>query len=163
MAESYRVRLDKEYLVFSAAHFITFNGNVCERLHGHNYRVSAEVFGSLDENHYVVDFIALRDELRRILDELEHRVILPASHPMIRVVADEREVTATFEDRRWIFPLGDCVILPLANTTAELVARYLGDRLLEALSQRTGSRPSRLIVGVDENNGQWAYCELSDS
>jgi len=37
---TYRVRLDKEQHVFSAAHFITFNGDVCERLHGHNYRVA---------------------------------------------------------------------------------------------------------------------------
>ena len=51
MTESYCVRLEKEYLVFSAAHFITFNGNICERLHGHNYRVRAEVHGPLDENH----------------------------------------------------------------------------------------------------------------
>ena len=160
MSETYAVRLDKEYLVFSAAHFITFNGNVCERLHGHNYRVSAEVRGALDENQYVIDFIALRDELRAILDELEHRVMLPADHPLIKVVADEREVTATFEDRRWVFPLGDCVILPVANTTAELVARYLGLRLADALAQRTGSRPSDMTIGVDENNGQWAYWTL---
>jgi 6-pyruvoyltetrahydropterin/6-carboxytetrahydropterin synthase len=161
MAESYRVRLDKEYLVFSAAHFITFDGNVCERLHGHNYRVSAEVRGPLDENHYVFDFIALRDSLRAILDELEHRVMLPADHHSIRVTADDREVTATFEDRRWIFPREDCVILPVANTTAELMARYLGHRLADSLEQRTGARPAELSIGVDENHGQWAFWDLT--
>jgi hypothetical protein len=50
--ERYHVRVAKDTLVFSAAHFITFAGNVCERLHGHNYRVAAEVAGPLDENHY---------------------------------------------------------------------------------------------------------------
>jgi 6-pyruvoyltetrahydropterin/6-carboxytetrahydropterin synthase len=43
MSEHYHVRVTKDYLVFSAAHFITYNGNICERLHGHNYRVAAEV------------------------------------------------------------------------------------------------------------------------
>src|SRR5688572_32161668 len=103
MPESYSVRVEKEYLVFSAAHFITFNKNVCERLHGHNYRVSCEVHGPLDENSYVIDFIALRDELKRLIDELDHRVMLPTEHPQIRVTWDDREVTAVFEDRRWIF------------------------------------------------------------
>lgn len=159
--QQFSVRLDKEYHVFSAAHFITFNGNICERLHGHNYRVAAEIAGPLDENEYVVDFIAVRDELKAIVDQLDHRVMLPTSHPQIRVVADEREVTATFEDRRWIFPLGDCVLLPVANTTAELVARYIGGRLLDALQGRTGVRPARLTVAVDENFGQWGICELS--
>src|SRR5687768_2653540 len=122
MKEHYAVRLEKEYHVFSAAHFITFNGNVCERLHGHNYRVTVEVPGSLDENQYVIDFIALRDELKQIVDQLDHHVLLPTQHPMIHVEVGPTEVKATFEDRRWIFPLEDCVLLPVANTTAELLA-----------------------------------------
>ena len=60
MPETYHIRLQKEQHVFSAAHFITFNANVCERLHGHNYRVTAEIAGPLDENEYVIDFIAVR-------------------------------------------------------------------------------------------------------
>ena len=163
MPTSYHIRLDKEHHVFSAAHFITFAGNVCERLHGHNYRVACEVHGELDENQYVVDFIAVRDELRKILDELEHRMLLPTSHPLIRVVADAKEVTATFlpDGRRWVLPADDCVLLPVANTTAELLARWIGGRLLSALQQRTGSRPERVQIGVDENNGQWGVCELT--
>ncbi len=64
---TYRVSLEKEQLVFSAAHFITFAGNICERLHGHNYRVKCEVHGALDENEYVVDFIAFLLELYLII------------------------------------------------------------------------------------------------
>ena len=160
----YRVRLDKECHVFSAAHFITFNGNVCERLHGHNYRVAALVEGPLDENQYVIDFIALRDELKAITDELDHHVLLPASHPLIRVTAGDKQVEVVFtpDDRRWIFPRGDCVILPVANTTAELLARYIGQKLSEAIRRRTGLPPARLEVAVDENHGQWGICVLPD-
>ena len=159
---SYRVRLEKEQHVFSAAHFITFNGNVCERLHGHNYRVAVDVEGPLDENQYVIDFIALRDELKVITDELDHHVLLPTSHPLIRVTAGDREVEAVFtpDGRRWIFPRGDCVLLPVSNTTAELLARYIGERLLTAIQRRTGAKAVRLEVAVDENHGQWGVCEL---
>lgn len=152
--ESYYVRVRKTELVFSAAHFITFNGNVCERLHGHNYRVTAEVFGPLDENRYVVDFIALRDSLRTIVLELDHHVLLPTAHPQIRVTADEHEVTARFEGRRWVFPRGDCVLLPLVQTTAELLARHIGQALLERLAAQTGYRPERMTIAVDECDGQ---------
>jgi 6-pyruvoyltetrahydropterin/6-carboxytetrahydropterin synthase len=68
----------------------------------------------------------------------------------------------TFEDRRWLFPRGDCVLLPVANTTAELLARYIGRRLLDELQKRTGSRPRWIRVAVDENFGQWGVCELID-
>ena len=162
MSESYRVRVTKDYLVFSAGHFITFNGNVCERLHGHNYRVTAEVFGPLDENHYVIDFIALRNALQAIVLELDHHMLLPTGHPTIKVTADETSVEAVFEDRRWVFPRGDCVLLPVPNTTAELLARYIGRRLLDDLAAKTGARPKRLRIAVDECEGQAGVCELED-
>jgi len=163
--EMHRVRLDKEHHVFSAAHFITFNGDVCERLHGHNYRVAVEVDGPLDANQYVIDFIALRDELKAITDELDHHVLLPTSHPLIHVTAGEAEVEAIFtpDGRRWIFPHGDCVLLPVSNTTAELLAQYIGQRLLAAIERRAGLKPDRLEVAVDENHGQWGVWEFRSS
>jgi 6-pyruvoyltetrahydropterin/6-carboxytetrahydropterin synthase len=161
MAETYSVRISKEELLFSAAHFITFAGNICERLHGHNYRVAVEVSGPLDENHYVIDFLLLRDLTKTIVDELDHRVLLPTEHRAIEVTADDRAVEATFEDRRWLFPRDDCVLLPISNTTSELLARHIGRRLLTDLAKATGIRPARLQVELDDCFGQVARVELS--
>ena len=159
----YRVRISSDSLGFSAGHFITLEGNVCERLHGHDYRVAAEVHGPLDENHYVVDFVALRETLEAILDAFDHRVLLPTGHPLIRVEADDREVEVRFEGRRWVFPRSDCVLLPIPNTTAELLARCIGRRLLDGLEARCGVRPSAVRITVDEGYGQSAVCELRDA
>ena len=159
--EQYRVRVTKDHLVFSAAHFITFNGNTCERLHGHNWRVAVEVAGPLDENSYVFDFIALRDATQKLVGELDHRMLLPTAHPAIHVTADDLEVTAVFEERRWVFPFADCVLLPVANTTAELIARWMGVQLRDVLRQHPGGRGlTSLRVEIEENFGQWAMCEL---
>jgi 6-pyruvoyltetrahydropterin/6-carboxytetrahydropterin synthase len=159
VAEHFHVRIAKEELVFSAAHFITFAGDICERLHGHNYRLAAEVSGPLDENAYVIDFIALRDELRAIVATLDHFVLLPTGHGRIHVEANDREVVATFEDRRWVFPRGDCVLLPVPNTTAEMLARYIGGQLLAALRTRLAWSPEWLRIEVDECQGQLGICE----
>ncbi len=161
MTESYHVRISKDYLVFSAGHFITYDGDVCERLHGHNYRVAAEVHGPLDENHYVIDFIALRDMLKSIVERLDHHMLLPTSHPAIQVRADEQNVEVTFEERRWQFPRGDCVLLPIPNTTTELLARYIGQRLLETMTDRGLPRPEMLRIELDECQGQMAVYELN--
>lgn len=157
-AERYSVRVMKDALVFSAAHFITFNGTICERLHGHNWRVEAEIEGPLDENQYVFDFIALRDGMKAIVDQLDHSVLLPESHPQIRVSVspDQREVTATFETRRWIFPFEDCRILPISNTTAELIARWIAHSFLQGISADQHRSVLMLRVSVEENFGQWA-------
>ena len=158
-SEHYRIHVTKDQLVFSAAHFITFNGNICERLHGHNWRVAVEVEGPLDENGYVFDFIALRDATQVIVAELDHRMLLPTSHPLIQVTTDDREVTARFHDRRWVFPKEECVLLPIPNTTAELIARWMAGRLLETIRSQSGHQVEILRVDIEENFGQWARCE----
>jgi len=160
MTERFRVRVTKDHLVFSAAHFITFNGNICERLHGHNWRVAVEVAGPLDENQYVFDFIALRDTTQRIVNELDHRMLLPTKHQTIRVKEEVAEVEVRFEERRWVFPREDCVLLPIENTTAEKLASWIGGRLREQIPQLTTAGMSSLRVEVEENFGQWAICEV---
>lgn len=163
MPEQYFVRIATADLAFSAAHFITLDGDLCERLHGHNYRVSAEVHGPLDENQYVVDFTALHESLRIILAELDHRMLLPATSSLIRVAPGPDEVEVRFGDRRWVFPRGDCLLLPVANTTAELLARYIGRRLADDLEARTGRRPQRFRIEVAEQAGQSAVWEIGPS
>ncbi len=158
MSDAYHVRIHKERLVFSAAHFITYGGDICEPLHGHNSPVYAEVQGPLDENQYVIDFIQLRDALQKIVDSLDHRVLLPTEHPTIHVAetvdGQASEVVAQHGERRWTFPRADCVLLPVANTTAELLAKYIADELQESLGDATDSL-STIEVGVDECDGQW--------
>ena len=162
MSESYHVRIEKDQLVVSSAHFITYDGDVCERLHGHNYRVGAEVHGPLDENFYVVDYILLRDVLHRIVMELDHYVLLPTEHELIQVTPGPREIEVAFADRRWVFPRGDCVLLPIPNTTTELLARHIGRRLLADLEEATGIRPAHIRITLDDCFGQEAICELKD-
>jgi 6-pyruvoyltetrahydropterin/6-carboxytetrahydropterin synthase len=152
VTDSYQVRIAKAEHVFSAAHFITFDAG-CERLHGHNYHLAAEIDGPLDENHLVIDFLLVRAKLREITLELDHFVLLPTGHPQIRVEDTGREVTATFADRRWVFPSGDCRLLPVANTTSELLARYIGQRLIESLGE-AAAKIERLRIEVDECDGQ---------
>ncbi|WP_337173475.1 6-pyruvoyl tetrahydropterin synthase family protein [Paludisphaera sp.] len=157
---SYKVRVIKDELVFSSGHFITFNGDHCERIHGHNYRVAVEVDGPLDENAYVVDFIALRDMMKALVAGLDHRMLLPGESPRIRVTEEGRNTVARYDDRFWSFPTEECVVLPIANTTAELLARYLGDRLLADMKARGWADPRALRVEVEECFGQSAEVEL---
>jgi 6-pyruvoyltetrahydropterin/6-carboxytetrahydropterin synthase len=153
------IRVANDDLTFSAGHFITLDDGCCERLHGHSYRVAAEVGGPLNENQYVVDFVAVRDVLKAILSELDHRVLLPGQHPAIHVSAGLKEVEVTFADRRWVLPKDDCLVLPLANTTTELLAEYIGQRLLADLKARSVARPERIRIEVGEGTGFLAVWE----
>jgi 6-pyruvoyltetrahydropterin/6-carboxytetrahydropterin synthase len=149
----FHIRLARDDLVFSAGHFITLQDGVCERLHGHSYGVAAEVYGPLDENQCVVDFRAAHDALRRIIGELDHRMLLPTGHPAIQVHRLAAEVEVRFADRRWLFPPDDCLLLPVANTTTELLAEYVGRRLFEALKGQCGVSPGRVRIEIGEGTG----------
>ncbi len=70
-------------------------------------------------------------------------------------------VRVTYKDREWVFPREDCVLLPIENTTAELLARYLAERLLAALQDRHGIVPERMLVEVEENVGTSATFEIN--
>jgi 6-pyruvoyltetrahydropterin/6-carboxytetrahydropterin synthase len=156
----FHVRISKDDLIFSAAHFITLGEHACEPLHGHNYRVAAEVHGPLDDNHYVIDFSVLRDRLRAIIGELDHAVLLPTGHPAIQVAVGHDEVEVQWEQRRWVFPRSDCRLLPLANMTAELLAQYIGQRLIDDIESSGGRRPERVRIEVEESPGLAAGCEV---
>jgi 6-pyruvoyltetrahydropterin/6-carboxytetrahydropterin synthase len=112
----------------------------------------------------VVDFIALRDLLGGIVARLDHRMILPAENPLLAVTTEPgptgvQETTVRFDDRRWVFPAAECVILPVRNTTAEWIARWIGHELLAALAASGRPLPATLRVSVDECLGQAAVWE----
>ncbi len=163
MPEQFKVRVTKDHLVFCSGHFISYEGDRCERLHGHNYRTAVEVEGELDTNFYVFDFIALKHRTKAITDELDHRMMLATRNPFISVTPREKSVHVRYRDREWLFPADDCVLLPIENTTAELLARYIGQRLLEDLRERYRFVPRVLRVEVEENIGQSATYEWRPS
>jgi 6-pyruvoyltetrahydropterin/6-carboxytetrahydropterin synthase len=160
MSRRFHVHVSKDHLVFCSGHFISYEGNKCERLHGHNYRTTVEIEGALDENHYVFDFIALKQVTRAITEELDHRMMLPTRNALIRVEDRGKSVRVSYRDREWIFPREDCVLLPIENTTAELLASYIGTRLIEDLQRLYKFRPEVLRVEVEESFGQSATCEI---
>ncbi len=159
MPERYKIRVTKDHLMFCAGHFISYEGDQCERLHGHNYRTAVEIEGPLDANHYVFDFIALKHATKAITDELDHRMLLPTKNPHIRVTREGPAIDVGYRERHWRFPAEECVLLPIENTTAELLARYLGERLRESLRIKHRFLPEVLRVEVEEAPGQSATCE----
>lgn len=165
--DRYTVRLRKAVHVFCAGHFITLADDLCEAVHGHNWTVGVDVEGAPGPHGMVVDFIALRDALSEIVARLDHRMLLPTANSFLAVATapgpgGRAETTVTFRDRRWVFPADECVLLPVANTTAEWIARWIGLELRAALAAAGRPLPGTLRVMVDECLGQSAVWECLD-
>jgi len=163
--KEFKVSVSKDNLVFAAAHFITFAGHRCETLHGHNYRTRVIVEGGLDpEAHYVLDFAELKHLMKRLTDEIDHKVLLPLQNPKIQVREEGDSVAVAVAGRpRYVFPRGDCALLPIPNTTVEMLAQYLAGRVCRELTTGGGGAGGggavalqAIEVEVEGNFGQSA-------
>jgi 6-pyruvoyltetrahydropterin/6-carboxytetrahydropterin synthase len=139
----FRVSVSKDYLVFSSAHFITFRGHQCETLHGHNYRVGVTAEGSVD-------------------DEIDHKVLLPLKNPKLafRDEGTQRHVHY-FGEPTYVFPAVDCAMVPIENTTAEMLAQYFAHRVQAELVAMGIRNLSAIEMEVEESFGQSATYRMA--
>ena len=155
-AAEFEVYVSKDYLTFCAGHFITYEGSLCETLHGHNYRASIRLRGPLDENHYVVNFITVKRMMKQICDELDHRMLLPDRNPLIVMEREGSNIIARHKERIYSFPHEDVVMLPIPNTTAEMLAQYLCGRARAWLADAGLNGLTAIELEVEESLGQSA-------
>jgi 6-pyruvoyltetrahydropterin/6-carboxytetrahydropterin synthase len=155
---NFRVQVSKDYLVFASAHFITFKGHQCETLHGHNYRVGVAVEGSVEsETLFVLDFSVLKQIARRLVDRIDHKVLLPTLNPKLAFREEgDRLSVDYFGQPTYVFPKRDCALLPIPNSTAEMLAQYLGTQMREELAAGGYTHLTSLELEVEENYGQSA-------
>lgn len=160
MKERFGIRLDKQYFNFGSAHFLIFADGTREELHGHNYRATLEIDGDLDAGHVVADFIEVKPIFKACCDELDHRTIFPSQNPHLRIEIRDDGVHAFYLNDHYLVPIRDVKILEIANTSSELLARWLCERLLQQISVRLPElKIARVLVTVQESPGQSAVYE----
>jgi len=67
-------------ITFSASHIIPGHEK-CGRLHGHDYAINAKIEGEIGPNGVIMDFISVKEFLREVASELDHRVMIPRRDP----------------------------------------------------------------------------------
>ena len=157
MSSSFAVRVTKENLKFSAAHFIAYPG-FREPLHGHNYQVGVTVEGRLSPMGYVLDFGLIKRLLKEIVDRFDERTIIPRLSDCLHVESSEGQVRVRYEQDDFVFPAADVALLDIVHSSAEELARFIWHALFEALRDRDVLRDvMALEIAVAEGPGQAAY------
>ncbi|MCK9495076.1 MAG: 6-carboxytetrahydropterin synthase [Dehalococcoidia bacterium] len=147
------VTVERVRLKFAAAHMATL-GDELEPLHGHNYLVRCRVEGDLTEDRWVIDFSALKGYTRAVCDELDHHFLLQRDSPLLDIEERDASWGVRFGDREYAFPKSDVVALPIANTTAELLAEYIAERVVASLRDGGHGNIQAIHVDVEEMPGQ---------
>ncbi len=155
----FKVSVYKQDFDFSAAHFITYGGR-CESIHGHNYRVEITLWGENGPDAFLYNFSDLKPLVRQECKALDHRMLLATKNPLLQIKLENEEVEVRFGSRHYLFPENEVILLPIENTTAELLAFYLLGRLRKGLYEQARpelARLRRIEVMMEEQPGQAAY------
>lgn len=158
---SWKVLIERGNLEFSAAHFITFEGQ-CEPLHGHNYGVRVEASGELTPDSYVIDFVVLKNIVRSLIKDWDHRFLLPLKSTHLRITERDDAWELEYDaQNRYVLAKSAVVPLPVDNATAERLAEQLATRIVTALDERNIAHAlEQLTVGIEETQMQTAFYTL---
>lgn len=155
MSRTFSIEVAKDYFNFASAHFLIFANGKREPLHGHNYQVSVKLEGELDRAGVVLDFISFKPMVKRICDSLDHRTLIQTESPLVRVRRRAAEIEVRYRQQKIILPKQDVILLPLANTSTELLAEHVANRIRHQVQQKFRAAKIRSMeVGVEEARGQ---------
>jgi len=124
------LHINKQAHKFSAAHFTIFSATERERIHGHNYGVSARIVAEMGENGFSADYNVYKRCLQKLCDAHDEYMLLPAQSPWLEVVTQGDEYLATFNGKTLRFPCDETLLLPIVNVTVEALSHYLLDCVL---------------------------------
>jgi 6-pyruvoyltetrahydropterin/6-carboxytetrahydropterin synthase len=114
------------------------------------------------EAWFVFDFVELKRIMRKLCDEIDHLVLLPTGSDRVQVREEGETVLVAVDGRpRYVFPRRDCALLPIPNTTVEMLAEMLIDRLRAALDTAGARGLTAIEMEVEENFGQSATCRVT--
>ena len=156
MNDSVTIRLAKENMKFSAGHFTIFSASERERLHGHNFRVEADIEARMLGNGMCFDYGLYKDRIVALCRELNEWFILPSRSPHLRIEEQGEYLYATFAGQRIPFLRADVLLLPIANSTLEEFAGYFIERLAEDRQALREHRIDAIEVRVFSGPGQSA-------
>jgi 6-pyruvoyltetrahydropterin/6-carboxytetrahydropterin synthase len=139
-------------ITFSATHVIPGHSK-CGRLHGHDYAINTSIEGDIGPDGVIMDFISVKELLRGIASELDHRVLIPQGDPGVKISKDY--VNYKVGDKEMVFPKSDCAFLRIEVASAETLSMFVLERVLEKVKFPKNVR--RIEVGVDEGRGQGAW------
>lgn len=149
------IEISKQDFKFSGAHFTVFNATERERLHGHNFRVSAEVVAPVDDNGLCFNYQEIKHRLRQICKELDEYLLLPGDSPHLLIDAEGDQVKVEFAGQTMQFLAADTLVLPIRNTTVEEFSHLIMRRLFERDDFLSRNQIRRLKVSVSSGDGQW--------
>ena len=149
-----QLEIAKEYLKFSAAHFTIFSGTDRERLHGHNYSVTALIDAPVGDNGMCFSYGIIKKKVAALCDALDEYLHLPSLSPFLEVKEEGDCYLAKFNGEEMRFLKSDTLLLPIRNATVEEYAWYVLSELLKDEALVNGKDLQAITIKIASGPGQ---------
>lgn len=136
------MKIAKEF-DWEMGHRLPFHKGKCKNLHGHSYKMVAEVEGDLDENGMVLDYYDLKKVIAPLVEKLDHAFL---------AYEGDKELVEV------LTKLGSKFVEVNFHSTAENICNYF----LSAIKQ-TGmpSNIKKVKIRVSETHDSYAENEIT--
>ena len=138
---------------FSAAHFIPGHTK-CKRLHGHDYALIIEVYGT-PVNGMIADFGEIKRKAREAIAPLDHRLLLPGSGKHTTFKENGNAIDIHYDGISMSIPKEFVAIIDTDSTSSEEISRYICIILKNSLSDFRNI--TSISVSAQEGPGQGAF------
>lgn len=158
------LHLAKQNFKFSSAHFLIFDENSAEMLHGHNYQVKVDIScapeAAVGGKGYFIDFNDLKKIIKSQCDLWDEHVLLPENHPDMKYQISQsgKNYDIQFRDRFYSFPVIETIWLPVINTSVENLSLLFAKTIYKKMKDLG---VQKIRVSVEETRGQSASSTVS--
>lgn len=149
------IEIEKSYLHFSAAHFTIFSAISRERLHGHNWRIAAEIEGEIDQNGLLFDYAIYKKVLKDLCQQYDEYTLIAADSPYLTIESDDQfhHITHNFITQPLLKT--DTILLPIKNVTIECLAHYFLELLTKDKTRLQELNITSFEIRVSSGPNQW--------
>ncbi len=116
-----KMKIGIEDFKIDSAHYTKGISEKCSNIHGHTFKINVEIWGKeIDEKDgMVLDFGILKNKVRKILDDWDHKLILPQK------IQDEVKIKGPFNL--------DIKTISESSATTENIAKEISKEIYDEL------------------------------
>ena len=155
------IEIAKSYLHFSAAHFTIFSATDRERLHGHNWRLAAEITGCMGDDGLCFDYAIYKKILKDLCQQFDEYTLIAENSPHLSISEDDEYYFVTHNGRSQPLLKTDTILLPIANVTIEALSAYFLDLLISDKKLLDEHQIHRFEVRISSGPNQWGISRWS--
>tara|TARA_Y100000991_G_C21969745_1_gene348750 strand:+ start:2029 stop:2538 length:510 start_codon:yes stop_codon:yes gene_type:complete len=164
MNSSVTIKLNRNDLKFSAAHFTIFSATEREKIHGHNFYLEIQFTAGVGDNGISFDYRKMRKKVQSLCKKLNEKFLIPEQSDYLNISrnSDTQTVDLTFNKQKMTLLSDDLVFLPLKNITSEELSRWFLIELTRNKEELKENKISNICASISTTQGHRTQSEWKD-